>query len=219
MSDEALLKFKKLYLEQDFHEAKKWLSENQDKFDQGVYHYNLGTLEAKKEDFAQARFHFELAHKWGISSNALSKNLNFTKNELGINNFEKAINWKDYWYKAGLGISIDFVWSFFFLLLSIALLGKYFKELRKIFVLSLIVLGITPLLLKYFYFNQFHYVVSLGHGVIYEGPSKVFSVSTEAPKGAKLLVKDQKEGWLEVLAPVKAVGWIEKKQFKSVSLP
>ena len=95
---------------------------------------------------------------------------------------------------------------------------KYFKKAHNALLIALVIIGFLPLALKYFYFNQFSYVVALNPQAVFEGPSKIFSQSTSLPIGSKLLIKNSKKNWAEVLSPVRASGWIEKRAFKSLTL-
>lgn len=218
MSDTNLNTFKKLYLEKDYTGAVKWLEQGRSDFDPEIYHYNLGTVLYKQEKFAEARFHFEKAESLGMYTPALLKNLNAARTQLNVETFESSDHFIDHWYQTGTSVSTDILWSLAFLVILGALALKYLKKAHKGILITLVILGFLPLALKYFYFSQFSYVVALNRQAVFEGPSKIFSQSTSLPIGSKLLIKNSKENWSEVLSPVRASGWIEKRAFKSLTL-
>ena len=218
MSDTGLDKFQKLYLDKDYFQAMKWLESNKNQFDAGVYNYNLGTVYFKQEKYAEARYHFEQASELGMYTPALLKNLNASRTKLGVKSFESSESFLDYWYQAGSSISIEAVWSFAMIIVLIAIGFKHFKQTSKKLLLSLVLIGFLPLVLKYFYFSSFSYVVSLSPQAVYEGPSKIFAQSNSLPVGSKLLIESSKENWAKVISPIKASGWIEKKDFQSLTI-
>lgn len=214
MSEKALNSFKKLYLQKDYMEAKKWLQSNKDQFEQSVYHYNLGTIHYKLQEFPEARLYFELAMKEGLYTPSLFKNLQQTKNVLKIQEFEKPQTPLDYWYQGGSEVSLIPLACLFFMVSIPVILGKYLKKISLLTGTILMILGALPLALKVFYFNQFQYMIPLTKQNIFEGPSKIFEVTSYPPPGAKLLVKKQEGDWLKVLSPTHGSGWIEKKKFQ-----
>ena len=218
VSDSGLENFQKLYLEKDYSSAAKWLEANKSSFDAAIYHYNMGTVKFKQELFAQARFHFETASELGMYSPALLKNLNAVQNELSVKSFESSESFLDHWYQSGTNVSIEALWSVALLLILAALALKYFKKASKSILIALVAIGFLPLALKYFYFNDFRYVISLNQQAVFEGPSKIFSHSTSLPIGSKILIEDSKENWAKVISPVRASGWIEKRAFQSLTI-
>lgn len=214
-----LAEFQKLYLQNDFVGAKKWLESHKSEFSSGVYHYNLGTILFKLSELPSARYHFEMALQSGLYTSATLKNLETVKSELQVREFESPENFLDHWYYNGASISTGSLSSIFFIVIGLGIILNYFKKISKKTFILLIVLGFLPLGIKYFCFRDYSFVIAVESQGVFEGPSKIFSKSSTPPAGSRLIIRDHNEEWVEVVSPVKSAGWIQKKLFKSLHLP
>ena len=52
-------KFEGLYRKGEYQKAEKLLLTNKEEIPPGIFHYNLGTIHLKIENFSAARFHLE----------------------------------------------------------------------------------------------------------------------------------------------------------------
>lgn len=214
ISTAKLNTFEELYAAQDYIGAKDYLLNNNQAFEYGIWHYNLGTVELKLNQFAQARYHFELAHKSGFSSSALLNNLTFSKNALGVDDIsqstirsEKIINFMTEIPSAAY-ISFSLI---------LAILVIYFVKvgyvIKKSSIIILILLCLLPLGISKFYVSKLIEGVALTDIPMYEGPSKVFNEKGSLRAGSKVIIGDTKGNWLYVEYPLSVTGWIEKENF------
>ena len=200
-----------LYLKKDYTKAIDGLLKNRDEFDLGLFHYNLGTLYAKKNDLAYARYNLEMANIHGHIGTKSINNLDYVKTKLAVNDISSTHNLLDQITSCSASISPN-IYIFITLLsfLIIALLWLRKKLRSKALLLTLGFFAVSPLLIFNFYINNLKYAVNLKTIKSYEGPSKVYEVKRDIEAGSKFLVSGPKNGWYFIEKPVSLSGYIEK---------
>src|SRR6187549_1569064 len=81
--------FEEIYLSKDWSKAMDWLLVNQQKNGNAWTDYNLGVVAYKMDNLPLARYHWEKSQLEGFSYPGLQKNLNFVRQELGLENAER----------------------------------------------------------------------------------------------------------------------------------
>ena len=92
-----------LYLAGDYKKARDLLLKNKNSFDEGVFHYNLGTIYLKTKDFAVGRYHLEKALRKGYVSSKTLSNLESAKKYLKVED----ISTSDSIYDQGISTALN----------------------------------------------------------------------------------------------------------------
>lgn len=205
--------FEELYANGKFEEAKSYLEKNSQLFSKGSYHYNLGTVRLKLNEYALARYDFELAKKYGFHNSALSNNLSYTEKMLALDDLsestitqEKVVNTLT--NIPGTGY-VTLTLAFFLAVMLMIRLGHMTKRLT--IVLSL-VLCLVPVAVGKFYVENLTTAVALDNVKLYEGPSKIFSEKGELKAGSKIVIGEVKDNWLLIQYPMSLTGWVQKEK-------
>lgn len=205
---ETLKSLESLYVSGKLDEAIKSLITQKANFEIGPFHYNLGTLYAKKGEHAIARFHFEKAIKAGFVGDEVLNNLAYSTKSLQLDKIESD------------NLALDVYYSSFFSSFSILLmvLGIYFlivlilKKMQKISLKTtaiFLVIGIIPLALKLTLNRDLKEAILLKKSALKEGPSAIFESHQELPAGIKLIITKPKDGWYFIKYPSHFSGWVQ----------
>lgn len=189
------------------------LEKNREKISAGVWHFNMGTLKAKMNVPAEARYHFLSAEKSGFTDEKLGRNLSLVEAELEIQTLEKPIDSFDYAVRFGLWAQNGFLTtlSLIFLLGGLLILRKE----KKYYVLALtVLLTILPLGIG-FWVKSWDKSVSVVSQEVHEGPSVIFGSRGELPPGVMVITKDAGE-WKEIIYPSRFSGWIKNSGIKKL---
>ena len=73
-----------LYLKKEYKQVRDKLLSLKGELDEGVFHYNLGTVYGKLGDYAAGRYNMELALKKGFHHTKVYKNLNYFRNQIPV---------------------------------------------------------------------------------------------------------------------------------------
>lgn len=204
----TLKSLESLYVKGSFDEAIQGFIAQKSNFDPGPFHYNLGTLYAKKGDYAVARFHFEKAIKAGFIGDEVLNNLAVATKNLQVEKIEADNFFSDVYYSSlfsAFSITLMVIGIYLFLVLLL-------KKLQKIntrFMVILLVLGFLPIGIKYFLNKELQEAILLKKSVVKEGPSAIFESHQELPAGVKLIVTKPREGWYFIKYPTHFSGWIQ----------
>lgn len=204
----TLKSLESLYVNGNFDEAVKSLIAQKANFETGPFHYNLGTLYAKKGDHAIARFHFEKAIKTGFIGDEVLNNLAYSTKTLQLDKVESDNFALDIYYSSlfsSFSILLMII-GFYFLLLLIL------KKMQKISVKStacLLIIGLLPLGLKFILNKDLKEAILLKKSVVKEGPSAIFESHQELPAGIKLIVTKPRDGWYFIKYPTHFSGWVQ----------
>lgn len=197
----------------DYSGAKKLLEQNQTHLDPALWHFNLGVLNAKTEQWALARFHFLKAQESGYSKPELVTNQNIVEDKLEITKLEKPISTSDYLMKGALLGSQGIFLSLSLLLLVAGLLSLWKKAGLKVFsIFVVLALGLTAI--NFWIISWDKYLV-INPTPVFEGPSVIFQNRGEIPSGVFVIVKKQGD-WEKILFPSRFDGWIKAADLKEL---
>lgn len=202
-----------LHRQNDYSGAKKLLEGHKSELDPGVWHFNLGVLNAKLDQWPLARFHFLMAEKNGYSGNEILRNQKIVEEKLEIQKLEKPLSTADYLRKGALigseGIFLSV--SFIFLILGIISLWK--KSGAKVFVmfasLAILTTGLN------FWILSWNRSVVINPAPVFEGPSVIFQSRGEIPPGVMIITSKQGE-WEKIVFPSRFDGWIKAADLKEL---
>ncbi len=189
------------------------LTKNREKLSPGLWHFNMGTVKAKMNVPAEARYHFLAAEEKGFSDEKLTQNLAIVEDELEVKTLEKPIDTFDYAVKFGL-------WSqngFLTMISLIILLGGILilRKEKKYYVLILTtVLALVPVGC-HFWIGSWNKAVTLTSREVLDGPSVIFGSRGELPPGVMVVTKKSGE-WKEVIYPSRFRGWIKNAGLKEL---
>lgn len=201
------------FAQKDYRGALKILEANQSQISPGLWHYNMGTVYGKLENYPLARYHLVMADEKGLSSQEVITNRNLVETKLEIPKFEKPQIWSDYLIKTGVVATQGIFVTISLLLIIGAIIALWKKSSIKIFGLFLTV-GLFVMGLNWWIGSWDRKIVLMSQP-IYEGPSVIFEARDELPPGI-MLVTIKKEGWLEVIYPSRFKGWIKDSGLKEL---
>ncbi len=212
--NQQLKEIEKFYTSKDYDGGVKYLNSVKSSLDDSVYHYNLGTFLAKKNELSMARFHFELAKDLNFNKSMLDNNLKVVKQNLQVNIIEQPESVTEHLIHSIDLFPKDYFLSFFLLILLISsLLFKKFKSLSVAILLML--LAITPLATKKIINDKYKEAIVTESSPVFDGPSDVFEQITEAPNGVKIILSQERENnWFFIDYPEPLRGWIKLKHAK-----
>ena len=198
--------FEAAYAKEEYASALQVLQKNSASIPTGLYHYNVGTTEAALKHWAQARYHFILASRAGMNSDALTNNLKITESELNVGKLENPIGVRDHLFQGAMIAADGWLTTLSLLILVIGLWSmRKVRDLRTMLVTLALVL--MPLGLNLWIDSWTKSIVLEPHQ-IQEGPSAIFGTTGELPAGILLITKKQ-EGWDEIIYPARYQGWIK----------
>lgn len=202
-----------------FIESQQWgkayslLIKNQQAFDEGVYHYNLGVVKANLNDLAGARYHLEMSKMTGFSGPEVVSGLKSIKEQLNINFLENNNSIIDIFYRTSFDIPSDF-----YLFLSLILTLIVVLNLKRIDELILKVLMLfaatLPALFLLICIETKSVAITTAELSVSEGPSRIFKQVEEVPLGAKIIIGNEYNGWKEIVYPEKLRGWFFSDRYK-----
>jgi tetratricopeptide (TPR) repeat protein len=205
--------FEALYLKKDYKGAVNYLLSHKQQLNSGIFHYNLGTVYSKIGDFPAARYHLEKALKEGYINSSSLNNLTYVKTQLQVDDLSTSANLPDEVMNSVLSVPAQAYLSLtlvFFL--AGMLLIKSKKVTRKMTMVLLLLMALTPVLFSQLYLEKVNYAVAFKDVPLYEGPSKIFSEKGKVRAGSKIVLGEFKEGWFYVKFPISLAGWISKDQ-------
>jgi hypothetical protein len=211
---EDVLKTVETYHDQkNYAGALSLLEENQGKMTPAVWHYNMGTIQAKLENYPLARYHLLMAEKEGLSSSAVTNNKILVESKLDIPRWEIPTGTSDYLINAGLIASQGILTSVSFLLVIFGIISLWKRASLKLtgsfFISTLLVLGLN------WWIHSWNKVIVITPQIIHEGPSGIFEGQTELPEGVMLVISPQ-DGWARIIFPSRFQGWIKDAGFKEL---
>lgn len=199
----------------DYPNALLTLKKNQSAMDLGLWHYNMGTVFGKMNDWPMARFHFILAETSGFHSKELNQNQQLVEEKLEVVELEKPLAASDYLIKAGFIAADGPLLSLGFLFLAIGLWVLRKKPTLKaasIFVLAVV----TPLMLDV-WIDSWPKKVVISPKQIFDGPSALFGSRGEIPPGI-MIMTNTKDDWEKIIFPSRFSGWIKSDGLKRLEL-
>ncbi len=191
-------------------QAKDVLIENKVKFQKGLFHYNLGTVLYKQEQFAAARYHFEKALLNGFYQNESIHNLFVVKKKIQAETYEKPVTYEGHFYLSVLSYPTSFFVSLTLLFILATVLAK--KHISRYVLVFLLFISLFPIGIKSYTDTFHHKAVTLSEISVYEGPSGIFSESSSLPAGIKVILGKQKDGWIYIKYPLQFSGWVKREK-------
>jgi len=208
---DVLKTFETYYAQKDYVSALETLQKSKSEVPSMLWHYNMGTVLAKLENWPEARFHFLLAEKMGVSHKDLSLNKKIVESKLEINRIEKPISVTDYAVKGAQIASQGWLTSLSLVCLIVGLIKlKRGASLKGLALFLFLVLA--PLMLN-FWIKSWPISVITKALVIREGPSVIFPEKGELPVGVLVMTKEAGD-WCEIYYPSRFQGWIKKNDLK-----
>jgi hypothetical protein len=196
-----------LYQKKDYQEALKVLLTNRREISPGIWNYNIGTVYGKLGNDALARFHFLKAEAEGFVTEEVVTNKKLVEKNLDVEKLESPISLSDYLIKGGL-VAGEGIFTFFALVFALIALWRILK--KKALAASMSLAGMAlALLLMDWWVDSWNRVVVVGPQLTYDGPSAIFQVSDELPRGV-LLVTEEKDGWSKIIYPSRFQGWMKR---------
>lgn len=206
--------FKVLFEKKDYQKAADFLHKHKDKFETGVFDYNLGLVYLKNNQFVKARVSLEKAKINGFYSNEVQAALSEVTESLDVKMLEEPTSFSDSFNSIVLQVPFDayvFV-TLFFVTISIATYKKFDKYIRLI----IFVLGLLPTVFYFQHVNQHEKIIVLEDEYVYRGPSKMFEQIQIIPKGMKLFTGKNYNGWRYIVTPTSHQGWFTTNKVKSL---
>lgn len=193
--------------EQKYDDALTLIKANKDKFDPGIYHYNLATVYAKKEELVKARIEYEVAVENGYVSPELRQNLYKVKDSLMVNEAEKSEGFTDSIYHIYSTVPGE-IFVTLVLLINIGVIFglKNLSRLSRLVIVSTVCAIFT---LSYYNLKDISVIILEKEKVVREGPSKIFDEVQVLPAGIKVLMRRSYAGFTEIIYPQHYKGWIE----------
>ncbi|MFN8371087.1 MAG: SH3 domain-containing protein [Bacteriovoracaceae bacterium] len=211
--DELLKTVTDHYTKAEYDKGIDLLLKNKEKFDSGLFHYNLGTFFLKKENYAVARFHLEKAAKLGFLNKSLYNNLSYAQDKLNVTMLEKSDKLLENVLYSFLDYGSTLYLNVALFLGVVILVCQRLKIINsKLKVMVLIFLFFIPFLFSIYSQKNYKYAIILKASDIREGPSGIFPKTREVAAGLKVIVDRTVDGWSFIKYPDSAVGWIDKNE-------
>jgi hypothetical protein len=198
-----------LYLKKKYDETLKSLRQNADKYSTGQLYYNLGTIYAKKNEFAVGRYYLEKSMRNGYVYPHVIHNLDFIKSQIKVFDIDSSPHYIDKSINSFLLLPGDLYLTFSLLLfLAIILLRRFNKTKNKMFFFFLLLLSLSPLLFKKMYYDKIQYALNFKELVVFEGPSKIYDEIGILKAGTKFIVGEKNGNWYYIKYPIELSGWV-----------
>lgn len=207
ITNNLLKEMESSYLNGDFNQSKEALLKAKASLNDGLFHYNLGTLYAKNNELGAARYNLEKAKKLGFSYPGLDKNLSLTTKLIESTSAQSQLTLTS--FMTNISVSYFLLFS-----VSVWLIICLFKKAKMLSIQSFIILSVfafSPILIKKLYVDtNFKTAVNLKKIEIYEGPSDIYNVIKEVEEGHKLIIGKSFDEWILVEWPIEYAGWIKR---------
>jgi hypothetical protein len=181
------------YESHDYQEALKTLESGHEQIPAGIWHYNMGTIHGKLENWSRARYHFLMAEEKGFSSPELLTNKQIAEQKLEISKLEKPLGASDYA-------------TFALLMVVVGILSIWRKASFKV-TLSFFA-GSLLIMLCHWGVKSLDKSVVIDEIPLHDGPSVIFGSRGEVPAGVFLITTKQDE-WLKIIYPSRFEGWVK----------
>lgn len=202
-----------LYNQKKYQDALKTLEANQESIGSGIWHYNVGTVLGKLENYPLARYHLLMAENEGFTIQEVSLNKKLIESKLDIVKYEKAYSIRDYFIKGAIGASQGILTTLSFLLVIFIIINLWKKSNIK--TISVLIVSILFTLGLNWWIHTWNKVIVLSSQSIQDGPSAIFPVREELPTGV-MLVASREGDWLKIIYPSRFQGWIKNKGLKEL---
>ncbi len=208
---DSLKKLEQSFVEKNFEQARDTLLNIKSKIPEGLFHYNLGSIQAAEGKYPAARYNFEIAKKKDFTHPALYKNIKTVEARLSVKTesytFKESFMTGFLSLNAGVYLSAGLVLS----ILIVFIINKL--KVKSILLTICICLFLqVPFLSKVIYFDKEYLdAINLKDIEVYQGPSKIYDVIDTLPAGRKFIVSKGNDGWFFITYPNRFSGWVERK--------
>ena len=196
-----------LHDQKDYQAALKTLEANKAEISPGLWHYNVGTIYGKLENWPLARYHLLMADTEGFRSKELFNNILLVESKIESIKLEKPESTMDYFVMGGITASQGVLTSISLILVICGIFGLRkkinLKSSMVFFFMAIMVLGLNWWILSW---NK---NIVITPQPIKDGPSNIFESRGEVQPGL-LIVGSQKGEWLKIYYPSRFQGWIKK---------
>lgn len=206
---ELLKSLETLYVKEEFNGTIDLLLKSKHRFDEGLFHYNLGTVHAKVGNHAAGRYHFEKSIKSGFVNNKVINNLEVVNERLQVEDIGTSSEIYDQLLNTSLKIPDSCYLTMSLLLLIFGLLlfrKKIVKGVKKFGLLVLV--STLPWGFNHFYLKGINFAIAMKETKLYEGPSKIYTEKFLIKPGTKFIFSKINDGWLYIERPLFLSGWI-----------
>lgn len=202
-----------LYAKKDFNGALRELETHKSDISEGLWHYNMGTVQAGLQNYPLARFHLLKAEATGFISSEVLQNLELVEGKLEVSRLEKPLGLSDYLIKGSLYASDGLLTTLALVIFLVGMINlrktKNLKKLALLAVSVLIVLGIN------FWIRSWPMSIVTAPQAVMDGPSGIFSAKEEIPSGVLVISKPDGE-WRKIVYPSRFQGWIKNTGLKEL---
>ena len=202
-----------LYAKKDFAGALRELEAHKSDISEGLWHYNMGTVQAGLQNWPLARFHLLKAEGTGFVSPEVLQNLEVVEEKLEVKRLEKPLGLSDYLVKGSLYASDGLLTTLALVIFLVGMINlRKSRDLKKLEILAvtvLFVLGIN------WWIRSWPVSITTSSQAIFDGPSGIFSAKEELPAGVMVITSDEGE-WQKVMYPSRFQGWIKNTGLKEL---
>jgi hypothetical protein len=202
-----------LYAQKNYQSALKLLETNQAQISSGIWHYNMGTVLGKLENYPLARYHLLMANEEGFNSKEVLLNKKLIESKLDISKFEKPYTVTDYLVKGSLEASQGILTSLSLILVIVGIINLWKKSSYKIG--SVLILSAVMVLGLNWWIQSWNKVIVLTTQSVQEGPSAIFPSREEVPAGVMIITRSNGD-WLKIVYPSRLQGWIKNSGLKEL---
>lgn len=213
-NSQILKQLKQFFDNEEYNSAVELIKANKDKFEPGVYEYNLGVAYYKNDSLVSSRVWFEKARQEGFISNELNGALEEVTTKLEVVRLEESQSFNDSFNSFAVNIPVDAYYTV--TLLFLVLLAVFYKKIDKYIKVIILVISFLPMSFYHFHVKDFNSIIVLEDQVVYRGPSAMFEQTQIIPKGMKLLTSKTHGDWRYVLTPSSHRGWFKTKKVESL---
>ena len=201
-----------LYTNKHYEQFIHRLSQEKGKFSDGTYHYNLGTVYLKMGRHSESRYHLEKALQEGYLHSGTRKNLDTAVKNLNLATMEESRYLFDKVLSCAMRSPPDLALSLALILAVFFTALFRFHKIKKISLIIALIASFCPFIFTSSFHRFYRRAIVLEESFIYEGPSRSFEVSSDAPSGLGLIVGRKAGDWFYVEAPGHFSGWIDRKR-------
>lgn len=204
-NSQILTDMKLFFDKKDYKSVIQLLKSNSNKFDPGVYEYNLGIAYFKNNDLVNSRVWLEKAKQNGFLSSELNNALEEVSVKLEVNRLEESQSLNDSFNQFAVNTPVDAYFTIS--LLFLVLVAFFYKKIDKYIRVILLVIAFTPIAFYQLHVKNYRPIIVLEDQIVYRGPSAMFEQIQLIPKGMKLLTGKTHNGWRYIITPSSHQGW------------
>lgn len=209
---EVLKSLESLYVEGRYAEAIELMGHSKDLLSAGQFHYNMGSIYLKMEEYGMARHQLEQAMSEGFLHTAALNNLQIVKQNLSAVDISLSQSPVDQVYHILYSIPFDGYLAITLLLLLISFIViKRNSPSRWLISLPLFVIVLLSAYLNFVELEKKNMGIVLQEVEVLEGPSKIYKKKFSLNSGVKVLLGQEADGWRYIERPIHFSGWVDEK--------